>query len=331
MAPLRLSLGCWDYDRTRALQDGRVKVDGVDLNYLSMPVEETFFRMLRHQEFDVAEMSLSSYTVSLFREEPPFIAIPVFPSRFFRHSSIYVNAAAGIEDPKDLIGKKIGTPEYQMTAPVWIRGILADEYGVPIDGATYYTGGEESPNRSEKLKLDLPANIKIEPIGPEKTLSAMLREGEIDALYTARMPSSYERGATGRVRRLFENFVEVERAYWYRTRIFPIMHTVVIRRKLYEQNRWLAQALAKAFREAQAITYRDLAETAALKGMLPWLHAHIEEARRDMGDDYWAYGYAANKTTLDTFLRYSFEQGLSKKHLTSEMLFAPETLESYVI
>ena len=151
MSKLRLSFGCWNYDRTRALMDGRVQPDGIDLNYLNMPVEETFFRMLRHKEFDVAEMSLSSYTVSLFSEARPFIAIPIFPSRFFRHSCIYVNAASGIKEPKDLIGKRIGNPEYQMTAPAWIRGILQDEYDVPVDSVTYFTGGEEEPGRPEKL------------------------------------------------------------------------------------------------------------------------------------------------------------------------------------
>src|ERR1700736_1036046 len=154
--------------------EGAVQPDGIDLNYLNLPVEETFFRMIRHREFDVAEMSLSSYTVSMFREPRPFVAIPIFPSRFFRHSCIYVNADAGIREPKDLIGKRIGTPEFQMTAPVWIRGILSDHYGVPVDSVTYYTGGEEEPGRPEKLKLDLPPNIKVQPIGGKQTLSAML-------------------------------------------------------------------------------------------------------------------------------------------------------------
>src|ERR1700747_2530075 len=160
MAKLRLTMACWNYDRTRALMEGRVPIDGVELNYLNLPVEETFFRMLRHREFEAAELSLSSYTVSLFRENPPFIAIPVFPSRFFRHSCIYVNADSGIREPKDLIGKRVGNPEYQMTAPVWIRGILADEHAVPVDAVTYLTGGEEEPGRSEKLNLDLPPSIK---------------------------------------------------------------------------------------------------------------------------------------------------------------------------
>ena len=330
MSKLKLSFGCWNYDRTRALMDGRVQADGIDLNYLNMPVEETFFRMLRHKEFEVAEMSLSSYTVSLFSEARPFIAIPIFPSRFFRHSCIYVNAASGIREPKDLIGKRVGNPEYQMTAPAWIRGILQDEYQVPVDSVTYFTGGEEEPGRPEKLKLDLPPNIKVERVGADQTLSSMLASGEIDALYTARMPSSYL-SSGGKVKRLFESYVGVEKAYYRKTKIFPIMHTVVIRRDVYEQNRWVAQSLYKAFCQAQAETYKDLYETAALKAMLPWLTAHVEEARAEMGDDFWPYGLEKNHATLDTFLRYSFEQGLSKRKLNPEDLFAPESLEAFKI
>jgi 4,5-dihydroxyphthalate decarboxylase len=325
-----MTLGCWNYDRTRALMDGSVRPDGIELNYLNMPVEETFFRMLRHREFDCAEMSLSSYAVSLHKPDRPFVAIPVYPSRFFRHSCIYVNADAGIHEPKDLIGKRIGNPEYQMTAPVWIRGILSDHYGVPVDSVRYATGGEEEPGRSEKIKLDLPANIHVEPIGPTQTLSAMLLSGEIDALYTARMPSSFLSGG-GRVKRLFENYVDVERAYFRSSGIFPIMHVVAVRRDVYEANRWVAQSLYKAFVEAQRRTYADLNDTAALKAMLPWLTAHVEDARREMGDDFWPYGLERNRKTLDTFLRYHHEQGLSRRLLSADELFAPESLESFKI
>src|SRR5579864_7786330 len=177
MGKLRLSMACWGYDRTRALLEERIAVDGIELTPMNLPVEETFFRMLRHREFEVAELSLSSYTVSLFRENPPFIAIPIFLSRFFRHSCIYVNADSGIREPRDLIGKRIGNPEYQMTAPVWIRGILSDDYGVPVNSVVYFTGGEETPGRPEKLPLDLPADIRVERIGPEQTLSSMLARG----------------------------------------------------------------------------------------------------------------------------------------------------------
>jgi 4,5-dihydroxyphthalate decarboxylase len=330
MSRLQLSFACWNYDRTRALMERRVEPDGIELTYLDLPVEETFFRMIRHREFDVAEMSLSSYTVSLSREPAPFVAIPVFPSRMFRHGSIYVNAASGIRAPSDLIGKRIGTPEFQMTAPVWIRGILAEHYGVPVDSVTYFTGGEEEPGRSEKQKLDLPHNMRVQPIGPAQTLARMLADGEIDALHTARMPSTYT-GGEGSVRRLFPDYKEVEQRYFRDTGIFPIMHTVVIRRDVYEANRWVAQSLHKAFAEAQRHTYGDLYVTAALKAMLPWLTHHVEETRALMGRDYWPYGFAPNRATLATFLRYHHEQGLSKRLLQPEELFAPESLESFRI
>lgn len=330
MAKLNLTLACWNYDRTQALLDGRVLVDGVDLTYLALPVEETFFRMLRHGDFDVAEMSLSSYVVSLFAEEPRFIAIPVFPSRFFRHSCIFINAGSGIETPKNLIGKRVGSPEYQMTAPVWIRGILSDEYQVPVTSVSYFTGGEETPGRSEKIKLSLPPEIRVQPIPSDKTLSQMLATGEIDALQTARTPSTFTHSG-GNVRRLFEHYFELERDYYRRTRIFPIMHTIVIRRDVYEKHRWLAQSLFKAFSAAKRAAYREIEETGALKFMEPWLVWHLEDARSLMGEDFWPYGLEPNVHVLETFLRYHHEQGLSKRRLTPRELFAPESLESFTL
>jgi 4,5-dihydroxyphthalate decarboxylase len=330
MAKLRLTLACWDYDRTRSLLEQRIPVDGIELNYLSLPVEETFFRMLRHREFDAAEMSLSSYTLSLFRENPPFIAIPVFPSRFFRHSCIYVHSGSGVGEPKDLAGKRVGNPEYQMTAPVWIRGILSDEYGVPPASATYLSGGEEEPGRPEKLALDLPPAIRTQAIPADKTLSRMLECGELDALYTARAPSTFRSGE-GSVRRLFPDYQRVEREYFEKTGIFPIMHTVVLRREVYERNPWVAQSLYKAFVAAKREAWENLHEMAALKTMLPWLVQHVEDTERTMGRDFWPYGLEANEHVLETFLRYSFEQGLSKRQLNPRELFAPESLESFKI
>lgn len=328
MTKLNLTFGCWGYDRMKPIADGTVKPDGIELNFLDMPVEETFFRQARFREFDVSEMSLSSYTVSLFRDVKPFIAIPVWPSRFFRQSCVYVNAKAGIKTPKDLIGKKIGVPEFQMTAPVWIRGILEEHYGVPVDSVTYWTGGEEEPGRPEKQKLDLPAAIKVSAIPEHKTLSQMLALGEIDALHTARAPSTFD-GKT--VVRLFPNYMAEEKAYYLKTRIFPIMHTIVIRRDLYEQNRWIAQTLTKAFMQAQHLVYEGQRQTAAHMAMLPWHNAHVDEARELMGDDYWPYGFEPNIATLKTFLKYHHACGLSKRLLEPEELFAPETLESFKI
>jgi len=328
MAKLGMTLACWDYDRTRALADGTVAVEGVDLVYLTLPVEETFFRMLRNREFDCAEMSLSSYVASLERDDPPFVAIPVFPSRMFRHSCIFVSKASGITEPRQLVGKRVGNPEYQLTAHVWIRGILAEEYGVPIDSVEYLTGGLEEAGRIEKQKIDLPERIRVRSIDPTQTLAQLLAEGGIDAIYAPRAPSTL-RTRPDAVRRLFEDYAAVEREYYRRTRIFPIMHTVAIRRDVYERNPWCAQALYKAFVAAQRKTYADLGELAALKTMLPWLPAHVAETRRELGDDWWAYGLAPNRHVLETFLRYHHEQGLSKRLRAPEELFARETLEAF--
>src|SRR5438105_7317670 len=193
MNRLPLTLACWEYDRTRALADGAVRPDGIDLTYLNLPVEETFFRMMRSREFDASEMSLSSYTASLHAENPPFIAIPVFPSRFFRHSCIFISSKSGIRKPEDLKGKRVGVPEYQMTAPVWIRGILSDDYGVKVTDYEHLSGGEEEPGRIDKLKIDLPSSIKIRAISATQTLSQMIADGELDAMVTARAPSSFHK------------------------------------------------------------------------------------------------------------------------------------------
>jgi 4,5-dihydroxyphthalate decarboxylase len=330
MNRLRLTLACWDYDRTRALADRSVQPDGIDLVYLTQPVEETFFRMLRHREFDCSEMSLSSYTASLNAEDPPFIAIPVFPSRFFRHSCIFVSAKSGIRKPEDLKGKRVGVPEYQMTAPVWIRGILSDDHGVSVTDVEHCPGGEEEPGRDEKIRLNLPGAIRLRPIGPTQTLSRMLAEGELDALVTARAPSTFH-SQPDKVRRLFPDYVEQEKAYYRRTKIFPIMHTVVIRRDLHRANPWVAQSLYKAFAAAKAKAFEMYQQTAALPAALPWLVAHVEETRREMGEDWWPYGLAPNRHVLDAFLRYHHEQGLSPRRLAPEELFAKETLETYKV
>jgi 4,5-dihydroxyphthalate decarboxylase len=330
MSKIRLTMACWNYDRTRALMEDRVPIDGVELTYLNLPVEETFFRMARHHEFEVAELSLSSYSVSRCSDNPPFVAIPIFPSRMFRHSCIFVNRESGINCPRDLIGKRVGVPEYQLTACVWIRGILQDEFEIPVSSVSYFSGGLEEKMRPEKLSVSLPPGVRLQSIPPTKTLSEMLENGEIDALYSPRMPSSYGRG-TGRVRRLFENYPAVERDYYLKTKIFPIMHVVAIRKDIYEKYPWVAQSLYKAFVTAQRETYQEMYQMAALKYMLPWLISYVEETRRLMGDDFWPYGLAPNVDGLATFLRYHHEQGLSKRLLKPEELFAVESLESFKI
>src|SRR3970040_2341055 len=324
MKKLRVTLACWDYDRTRPLQEGRVQVEGVDLTYLPLRVEETFWRMLRYQEFDAAELSMGSYLLSRESASARFVAIPVFPSRAFRHSGIYINTDSGIKEPKDLIGKRVGVSEYQITMAVWVRGILQHEYGVFPKQMKWFTGGEEQPGRVDKVSHDLPPSIDIRPIGPDQTLSSMLESGEIDAMMAAHMPLPFVRRSP-KVRRLIANFREVEGDYYRRTKIFPIMHTVALREDVYQRHPWVAQALFKAFCEAKAICQASMYDSSALKYMLAWSIAEMEEERELFGDDLWPYGFEANRHVLETLVQYAGEQGLIKKHFDLESLFVAST------
>ncbi|KAJ6497004.1 4,5-dihydroxyphthalate decarboxylase [Mycena vitilis] len=336
MPPIRLSLACWDYDRAKAIEDGRVKPEGIELTFLNLRVEETFFRQLRYQEFDVSEMSLSSYVLTLNGPEPPFIALPVFPSRMFRHQSIYVNLKAGIQSPADLAGRRIGTPEFQMTAPVWQRGILEDEYGLKYDSPQYFTGNVEpsTAEPKEKVPLKLAETVKINPIPKGKCLAQMLADGEIDALESATAPSTF--GTHPDVGRLFPNAKQVEQEYFKRTGIFPIMHVIAVKRSVLKDNPWVARSLTKAFAESLEYAYDAIHERAALRYILPWMQFHVEETQAalcaDGNDKWWQDGLTTqNVRTLDKFLEYSFKQGLAKKKWQVEELFAPGSLESFVV
>ena len=324
-----LSLACSVCDRTQGLRDGSVPVEGTSLTCIGLPVEEVFHRMARFAEFDAAELSLSSYVLSL-QLGAPFIAVPAFPSRMFRHSAVYVNSASGIRKPADLIGCTVGLAEYQLTANVWIRGILQEHYDVPVTSVTYRTGGLHAPGRAEKLPLSLPDEIRVRPVGEGQTLAQMLVTGEIDALYTPRTPAPFAQGRP-EVRRLFPDPAREEERYFARTGVFPIMHTVVLRRALYLEHRWLARALFKAFEQARRLALDGIDETATLKYLLPWLPEEVARTRRLLGEDYWPYGLPSNQRCLRTFLRYSFDQGLAERLLDPADLFAPETLDDFII
>jgi 4,5-dihydroxyphthalate decarboxylase len=322
-----LTLACGDYDRTLALELGQVRPAGIDLTYLRLPVEEIFWRMLRHAEFDAAEMSMSSYILRRSRGDESFIAIPVFTSRFFRHSCLWVNAESGIERPEDLKGKRIAVPEYQMTAAVWIRGFLQDDFGVKPSDVQWFQGGLEQPGRAEKQAIDVPG-VEIRAIAPDQTLSAMLGSGEVDALMGARTPSSYD---GRRVRRLFPDYRAVEADYFRRTGIFPIMHAVVLRRDVLERHPWAARSLYDAFVAAKAHATARLANSVALGATLPWLVAEVEATRALMGDDYWPYGLEPNRAALSALVRYNFDQGLAARQLEPDELFVPSTLDEFRI
>ena len=300
------------------------------MNYLSLEAEEIFWRMLHNGEFDVSEVSLSSYTIARSRGMDDLMAIPVFVSRSFRQSCVYVNTGAGIKKPSDLKGKRVGVPEYQITAAVWTRGFLEDDYGVAPRDILWHTGGLEQPGRTEKIALELSSDIKIQSIPEHKTLSQMLDSGEIDALVSARMPSCFAAGSP-RVTRLFLNYKEVEADYFQRTGIFPIMHTIAIKRSLYDRHPSMAQSLFKAFCQAKEISFQTLMDVNVSHYPMPWIIDSVEELRRTWGADFFPYGVQANHTALETLLRYSFEQGLARRKLQVEELFAKETLNEFKI
>jgi 4,5-dihydroxyphthalate decarboxylase len=319
MADLKLTLACGPYDRTLALQDGSIKPDGIELTYVARQPAEIFWRMLQYREFDVSELSLSNYTSLVDAENPPFIAIPVFPSRVFRHGYIFINNTKGIKAAADLVGKRGGVPEYTMTAAVYIRGLLEHEYGVRPNQVEWVQG------REERIQRKLPPDVKVTQTPSGQDLGDMLERGEIDFLITANNPVSFRRGAST-VQRLFPNYKELEADYYRRTRIYPIMHTVVIRRDVYDAHPWVALSLYQAFSAAKERCYRLLLETGSAKATLAWLQPAIEEEQAVFGPDWWAYGVTQNKESIDSLLQYSHEQGLTDRRLTIEDLFAPSTL-----
>lgn len=323
---VRLTVACGDYDRVAAIKDGRVEVEGCEVVFLPMEPEEVFFRAFRYQEFDACELSFSSFMIVTSRGASPFVGIPAFVSRVFRHSGFYVRTDRGIEEPADLRGKTVGVPEYQMTAPVWMRGILEDEYGVkPID-IHWRSGGQEEPGRDERTPLTLTNGVDLQPIPEDRTLVEMFEAGELDALMTARAPSSFIRGAPG-VARLFPDYRRVERAYYEKTRMFPIMHLMGVRKELAERYPWLPGSLYKALLEAKNLALDAVREIAALNVTLPWVEAEALETRALMGADYWRYGIAECAHEIEALARYSYDQGLSERRLTAEDLFAPSTFE----
>jgi 4,5-dihydroxyphthalate decarboxylase len=327
---LELSVAIGDYDRNRPLIDGRVRIDGVDPVFMMLEPEEIFFRAFRHAEFDLCELSFSSYTLKVSRGDCPYIAIPAFLSRAFRHTSIYIRTDRGIQAPADLKGKRIGLPEYQLTACVWARALLEEEYGVKPSSVIWVRGGIEQPGRVEKIAVELPPEIRIEAAPAGESLNALLEKGEIDGFVGPRAPSCFDRGHP-KVARLFADPVGAASDYYRRTGIFPIMHVLGLRRSLAEKHPWLAAACLKAFEQSKAMAMAKLTDTSATKVTLPFVEEQLEAARALMGNDFWSYGVPANRTTIEAFLRYHHAQGLSKRLVGIDELFHPATTEAHRI
>ncbi|TMH64403.1 MAG: ABC transporter substrate-binding protein [Betaproteobacteria bacterium] len=306
---MRLTLACGRYDRTQALIDDRVRIEGVEeLNYLALRPGETFWRMLNHEEFDASEMSLSSYSILRSEGDTRFIAIPVFPSRVFRQNALYVHAESSIREPRDLKGKRIGVGDYQMTAAVWTRGFLQHEYGVQPRELEWIVG---RPIRA----ITQPRDVRVQVMSGERSLEEMLERGEIDALMSVMIPAALGKS----VKRLFPNFREVELAYYRKTKIFPIMHTLVLRKALYDANPWLAVSLYRAFTRARDLAQRHMYDTDALTVSLPWVIDEIERSR----EIAWDYSIEGSRPTLEALVQYLDEQQLTRRRVVVAELFAP--------
>jgi 4,5-dihydroxyphthalate decarboxylase len=326
MAKLNLSVAIGDYDRNRPLIDGAVRIDGVDPTFMTLPPEEIFFRAFRTQDFDVCECSLSSFTVKTALGECPYIGVPAFVSRMFRHTSIYVRTDR-IQKPEDLKGRKVGVPEYQLTAIVWARAILEDDFGVKPRDLHWIRGGIEHAGRPEKITIKLPDGVRLDNAPEGKTISALLAEGAIDGFIAPRPPAVVDKN----IGWLFRDPVAAAKDYYQRTGIFPIMHLIGVRRTLVERHPWLPAAVFKAFEQSKAAAMAALADTSATKVTMPFVEERLAEARGLMGDDFWPYGVEPNRKALETFLRHHHGQGLSARQLKVEELFHPSTLESFKI
>jgi 4,5-dihydroxyphthalate decarboxylase len=322
MANLKLTLACWDYDRTRPLMDGRVTPEGIDLDITVLRPRQAFQRMLDNKEFELSELSLASYTALKGRGECPFVAVPVALSKIFRHSCIYVRAGAGIATPADLKGKRVGTSQWSSTGLVFMRGMLQHDYGVAARDMHWFMGGLNTFVEPPLIPLDLPKEIRLDFLSGQATLEQMFAAGELDALLSLYIPNLFLQGSPT-IARLFPNYKEIEQDYYRRTRIFPIMHTVVLREDVHRAHPWAARSIYRALVAARDLAVDGLYDTDALRLALPWLIDHVEEAWRVFGRDFWAYGLEPNRPTFEAIGRYVHEQGLSPRVVSADELFAP--------
>jgi 4,5-dihydroxyphthalate decarboxylase len=325
MGRLELSVAIGDYDRNRPLISGAVAIDGVDPVFMTLSPEEIFFRAFRTADFDICELSLSSFAVKTAADDCPYVGVPAFVSRAFRHTAIHVRTDR-IKEPKDLKGKKVGVPEYQLTANVWARALLEDDYGVKPSDIHWIRGGIEEPGRPEKIALTLPPGVRLDNAPAGATISGLLANGDIDGFIAPRPPAMSGHPHIGW---LFPDPVAAAKDYFARTGIFPIMHLIGVRRTLVDRHPWLPAAVLKAFTQAKTAALALLSDTSATKVTLPFVEERLAEARELMGDDFWPYGVDANRKTLDAFLDHHHRQGLSPRRLAVEELFHPATLASF--
>lgn len=326
MAKLKLTLACIATDRSRPILDERVGVEDCAIEPLNIEPEEIFRRALNEKAFDLTELSMSSHIVTTARGDAAYIAVPVFLSRVFRHSAMFVRTDRGIKRPQDLAGRRIGVPEYQQTAGLWVRGILRDQYGVDTATIAWRTGGQEKAGVAERIALALPPHLDVQAIGPDETLNGMLAAGEIDAIFTPRPPSCFTQKLAP-VDRLFPDYRTAEMDYFRQTKFFPIMHALCVRKDIAAAHPWLPGKLFAAFAKAKALSVNELSQNNVLRVTLPWVASWYEEARDMMGGNVWPYGFRANHEELAAMARYAHADGLAQRVVDPAELFHPSTLD----
>ena len=325
-----LTLATWDHDRAMAIHDGRIGIPGFRIESSILPTTKLFPIAAQEARFDVTEMSLSTYILQVSQGTTPYTAVPVFLSRAHRHNGFFAREGSGVEGPSDLAGRTVGVPEYQMTAGLWMRGILQDEYGVDLSSIRWRTGALDQGVRRERLALSLPEGMVVEPIEEGRTLQELLLQGEIDGLLAPKPPAAFLAGDP-RIRRLVPDYESAEAEYHQRTGFFPIMHVVAVRRSLAEAHPGLPRAIFDAFSEAKALAVARLREVwlgSANRITLPWIGASMERTIATMGEDFWSYGFGANRAEIETMCRYSDEQHLSARRLSAEELFHPSVRDT---
>jgi len=327
---VQITMALGNYDRHVPLFTGEVQPEGIDLHAFPMTIEEIFWRQARFLEFDASEFAGAAYIVLKAQGASPFTAVPVFPLRAFRHNAVYVNAHAGIAEPGDLKGKRMGAPEYEMTAMCWIRDFLARDFGVQPADMEWFTGGQQNPGRRPRVAFDPPPGVTIHPPAPDRTLDEMLERGEIDALMSARQPRPFADGSPN-VRRLFPSYREVERDYFRRTRLFPIMHILAIRNDVAERYPWVPMNLYAAMVRARDLTVARLRESLSNVTTIPSALAAIEDDIALMGDDFWAYGAEPNRRHYGHLAQIVFEQGIAPRHVAYEELYVPAAYDEFKI
>lgn len=325
MKRVHLTIAISDYDHVRDFTRGRVEAQGIEITHIDLPVEEIFSRFTRFREWDVSEMSMARYVALISQGDPDLTAIPVFPSRLFRQSAIFVASSRPIEAPRELAGKRVGIPAWVQSAVVYVRAYLMHQVGIPLTDIEWFQAGVNMAGRGDEVAPKLPAGVRYTPV-PERSLTAMLLAGEVDAIITARPPRLFEEGDP-RIRRLFPDFRAVEEAYWRETGIFPIMHTVALRRDVVERYPWVPTNLFKAFEEAKRRSLTRTLDGNICRFPIPWCFAYAEKSRAMFGEDFWPYGVEANRTTLGAFLAYAYEQGVASREVSLEELY-PDAVQS---